>query len=124
MAGVAKRIAEFLSMTAGSREIAKALMLLILFSSGCGTSMAADQTLAASRLPRDVRAFMERRDECDHFRGEDSPDADRRAEISLELQRLCTGSDAELARLKRTYAKNKSVQRSLDGYEINIETGN
>lgn len=67
---------------------------------------------------------MERRDGCDHFRGEDSPDAERRAQIDRELQRLCTGTDADLARLKRIYAGNQTVQRSLDEYEINIETGN
>ncbi|WP_416068365.1 hypothetical protein ACK9YZ_27450 [Rhizobium sp. ZK1] len=47
-----------------------------------------------------------------------------RAQIDRELQRLCIGTDAELARLNRIYAGNKAVQQSLDDYEVNIETGN
>jgi hypothetical protein len=75
----------------------------------------------ASTLPPDVTAFMTRRNECDHYRGEDSPDPTRRAQIDAELTRLCTGSDRELARLKRKHARNAAVLRALDVYQLRIE---
>lgn len=76
---------------------------------------------ATSALPADVSAFIVRRNECDHYRGEDSPDPGRRAEIDAELTRLCTGSDRQLAGLKRKHARNPAVLRALDVYELRIE---
>lgn len=101
-----------------NHTVAKALLLLVVAGSNCLPALGAD------KVPADVQAFMERRDGCDHFRGEDSPDADRRAQIDAELQRLCTGTDAELAGLKRAYAGDPNVQHLLDDYETDIETGN
>ncbi|MBB4010055.1 hypothetical protein [Allorhizobium taibaishanense] len=72
-------------------------------------------------LPQEVRAFISRRDNCDHFRGEASDDANRRAEIDRELRRLCSGSDAELARLMRRYAGNKVILDLLNQYDPDIE---
>ncbi|MBB3310454.1 hypothetical protein FHT78_002197 [Rhizobium sp. BK196] len=113
----------FLNLMIVRRVIAKGLLLLAFSSSCCGPSLAADGKADVSKLPEDVRAFMERRNGCDHYRGEDSSDAERRTQIDRELQRLCIGTDAELARLKRVYAGNKAVQHTLDDYEVDIETG-
>ena len=111
-------------MTSRKREITKGLLLLVLTGLSCGPALSAASNSASPAVPEDVRAFTERRDGCDHFRGEDSPDAERRAQIDAALRELCTGTDAELARLKRAYAGNPDVQHLLDGYEITIETGN
>ncbi|MCZ4071534.1 hypothetical protein [Agrobacterium sp. LMR679] len=72
-------------------------------------------------LPDDVSAFVSRRDGCDHFRGEEATDRDRRAQIEEALSRLCRGSDADLARLKRQYSGNKAVMTILERYEPDIE---
>ncbi|AGB75085.1 hypothetical protein RTCIAT899_PC06465 (plasmid) [Rhizobium tropici CIAT 899] len=72
-------------------------------------------------LPAEVEAFIIRRNDCDHFRGEASPDASRQAQIDRELRRLCTGTDVALARLLKRYAKNAKVQGALADYERNIE---
>jgi len=72
-------------------------------------------------LPREVRAYVARRDDCDHFRGEASPDEQRQSEIDAETLRLCRGSDAQLARLKRKYARNRAVQHALADYDPRIE---
>ncbi|NLS18662.1 hypothetical protein HGP16_19105 [Rhizobium sp. P40RR-XXII] len=72
-------------------------------------------------LPAEVEAFVTRRNDCDHFRGEASPDAGRQAQIDKEVRRLCTGTDAALARLLKRYAKNAAVQGALADYESNIE---
>jgi hypothetical protein len=72
-------------------------------------------------LPDDVSAFVTRRDGCDHFRGEEATDSDRRAQIEEALNRLCRGSDAGLARLKRQYSGNKAVMTVLERYDPDIE---
>lgn len=40
----------------------------------------------AQDLPADVRAFLERRLECDHWRGEEPYDPERAAEINANVQ--------------------------------------
>lgn len=79
--------------------------------------------VAAERLPDDVRRFIERREGCDHFRGElpDSPDQQRMKEVNRELQRLCAGSDRKLAQLKKKYVGNPSVLIRLNEFDLNIE---
>ena len=76
---------------------------------------------APQTLPRDVRAYVARRNDCDHFRGEASPDETRQAEIDAETLRLCKGSDRQLARLKRKYTRNRAVQHALADYDPRIE---
>lgn len=77
--------------------------------------------LTPQTLPREVRAYVARRDTCDHYRGEDSPDEARQKEIEAATIRFCTGADRQLARLKRIHARNRAVQRRLDRYDPRIE---
>ena len=72
-------------------------------------------------LPDDAARFIERRDLCDHFRGEDAYDEERRLFLEKSLREFCTGTDRELARLKGIYRENGPVIRKLDTYEENIE---
>lgn len=78
-------------------------------------------------LPREVRAFIERREGCDHFRGEpvpepeDDPEGSRRKQIESALAKLCTGTDAELARLRARYRKDAAVTAALADFEDDIE---
>ncbi|WP_144634311.1 hypothetical protein [Bordetella genomosp. 13] len=72
-------------------------------------------------LPGDVRTFIERRERCDHFRGEDPTDDKRFEEISAALDRYCTGTDAELKKLKAAYKGDAAVQKALSAYEPDIE---
>jgi len=74
----------------------------------------------AAELPRDVAAFVARRDRCDHFRGEESDDPARRRTILRGLE-ACRGTDAELARLKRRHAGDRDVRARLDRYEPEVE---
>ena len=68
-------------------------------------------------LPLPVRRFIERRDGCDHWRGEDSPDPARRRQIDRALRKECTGTDRELDRLRRLYRRNPAVLKALNDYE-------
>jgi hypothetical protein len=72
-------------------------------------------------VPADVAAFRERRDECDHFRGEDPYDEERAAFLSEALERTCTGTDAELKALRARYAGDPRVFAMLAEYEDEAE---
>lgn len=72
-------------------------------------------------FPYEVTSFMVDRDSCDHFRGEEPYDGERRAFLAQNIAELCTGTDAKLAMLRRRYAGNASVIAALRGYEDRIE---
>lgn len=76
------------------------------------------------KLAGDVEKFKERRDLCDHFRGEDQYDEDRGKFLEENLKKYCTGTDKELASLKAKYKNNKTVMKVLEKYEEKIEAGN
>lgn len=82
----------------------------------------------AGNLPSDVRAFIDKRDGCDHFRGEpwdpgDDPLVKDRREFILEnINKLCTGTDKQLTELREKYRNNSAVIERLRQYEDNIES--
>ncbi|WP_093001623.1 hypothetical protein [Rhizobium sp. NFR07] len=83
--------------------------------------LSAGVTLAAD-LPVDVAAFVEERQQCDHFRGEEAYDEARAAEINKALDRYCSGTDARLAKLKAKYSKGPATAvTALDEFEDRIE---
>ena len=75
------------------------------------------------KLPPDVGRFIERRDACDHFRGEvaDPPDRGRMQELAEGFARFCTGTDNELAGLRQRYASDAGVMSRLSGYDEHVE---
>lgn len=75
----------------------------------------------AAEHPTDLRRFLERREECDHWRGEAGYDKARQADIDRGVCRTCTGTDAELARLRKKYRANPGVMDLLDELEDRIE---
>lgn len=77
----------------------------------------------ASRFPHDVSEFLANREACDHFRGEviDPPDAELKKERNDNIARYCTGTDRQLIRLKKKYAKRRDVMKELNGLESQIE---
>lgn len=95
--------------------------VLLLIASACASGEQGRRGDGASALPREVVEFVERRDRCDHFRGEEPYDADRAREIAAALTKSCRGTDAELARLKARYAGAPEVVAALAGYEDRIE---
>lgn len=84
------------------------------------TREAGDTTRPAS-LRADVVAFRQRRDECDHFRGEEPYDAERAAFLHAALARTCKGTDAELAGLRKRYARDRAALRALVDYDPNVD---
>nr|WP_218036477.1 hypothetical protein [Sphingobium sp. EM0848] len=72
-------------------------------------------------FPEEVTRYMVDRDSCDHFRGEEAYDMERRAFLQENIVELCTGTDARLARLRERYAQDPAVMAALSGYEDRIE---
>jgi len=98
------------------RVLVKAVLVMLCV--GAGSAIAAEP-----RLPSDVAKFVEKREGCDHFRGEmpDPSERQRMKEVERELRKLCTGTDKKLADLKRKYAKNRAVLERLNEFEERIE---
>lgn len=76
---------------------------------------------AAQPLPADVRVFVDRREQCEHWRGEYSEDEARIAEINAKACAACLGTDAQLARLRKKYAADAGAKAALAKYEAKIE---
>lgn len=78
---------------------------------------------AAETFPRDVRHFVDKREGCDHMRGEipDPSEKRRMKEVNREIRKLCTGTDRELRKLKRKYVADAAVIHVLSEYEPDIE---
>jgi len=79
--------------------------------------------LGQESFPRDVQRFVDRREGCDHMRGEipEPSEKQRMKEVSREIRKLCTGTDKELVQLKRKYATNSTVMQVLNQFEPDIE---
>jgi hypothetical protein len=85
--------------------------------------MSALPALAGAPLPRDVQKFVDRREGCDHMRGElpDPAEKRRMKEVNREIENLCRGTDIQLAQLKKKYASNAAVMQRLNEFEDGIE---
>lgn len=83
--------------------IATALMLL----AGCDA--------APPTVQQDVRDFLQRRTDCNHWAGEEGYDAARKAEINANYTKLrCAVLDADEQELKRRYGGNPALIKVLD----------
>ena len=71
----------------------------------------------------DLATFLERRAVCDHFRGEipDPPAEERMREVLQKQTEYCTGTDAQLALLKKRWRDDPAVMKQLDELEPQIE---
>ncbi len=64
-------------------------------------------------LPKDVRAYLERREACEHWRGEEGYDAARRREIEAAVCETCPNLLSTWVRLMRTYEARPEVREAL-----------
>ncbi|MCF6190320.1 MAG: hypothetical protein L3J51_07570 [Cocleimonas sp.] len=74
-----------------------------------------------TNIPADVYYFIERRDGCDHFRGEPMYSEERKEDILKNMKELCEGSDEALSKMRHKHKDNKFVQKLLSVYDANIE---
>lgn len=110
---------------ANPRRARWAALVSVVSLVGCGAPAVGNASPATSgkagALPADVRTFKARRDDCDHYRGEASPDPGRARYLDRKLEQTCTGTDAALAALRQLYARNAVVTAALNDYEDTIE---
>lgn len=76
---------------------------------------------AEQELPKEVSTFLEERESCDHWRGEEGYDKERRAEIDWSICQSCPGTDSKLALLKKKYRADKATMDKLAELEPRIE---
>ena len=86
----------------------------------CGLFLTCSAT-AQTRFPAEVERFIDRRDKCDHFRGEEPYDEERGEFLHRRMVEFCNGTDKQLAELKQKYQGNKAVTERLNRYEPFIE---
>jgi hypothetical protein len=70
---------------------------------------------AVRAAPRQVRAFLERREECDHWAGEEPYDKARARQIDRASRRLrCGRIEADEQAIRRAYASRSDLIHLLD----------
>lgn len=77
---------------------------------------------AEQKLPKDVSTFLEERESCDHWRGEEGYDKERRTEIDWSICQSCPGTDSKLALLRKKYLANRATIDKLSQLELKIES--
>lgn len=73
--------------------------------------------LYTGELPNDAGAFAKRREECEHFLGEEPYDAERKAYLDKAVGQTCGGSNRQLRQLRAKYRNDAAVLYALSGYE-------
>lgn len=70
---------------------------------------------ALADTPRDVARYIDRREGCNHWAGEEGYDAARRAEIDKAIADLrCTALDRDERALRRRYRNNPEALRRIE----------
>lgn len=73
--------------------------------------------LYTDELPDDAAAFAKRREECEHFLGEEPYDAERKEYLNKAVRESCGGSNRQLRELRAKYRSDAPVLYALSGYE-------
>ena len=101
--------------SAAMRIISIAIALLLL--AGCDRKPAPPPPRPAASTPaspQEVRDFLQRRTDCQHWAGEEGYDAARRAEINAAYVKLrCATLAADEAALKARYSGNAAASQML-----------
>jgi hypothetical protein len=75
----------------------------------------------AADVPKEMTKFIQRRESCDRWRGEDGYNKERQANINRAICQACTGTDTELKRLKRKFKDRPDLQAKLNNFDPQIE---
>jgi hypothetical protein len=97
--------------------VASTILIPLLLVNSCDRQ----NEIARNEMPEEVEQFQKERNLCDHFRGEDGYDQERRKFLHEQMEIYCTGSDDKLSRLRLKYQNDKAVLNSLKNYEDRIE---
>lgn len=95
-------------------------LIAVLLLSACVTPQEPTGTPRApntSEYPADVQKFIDDREGCEHFIGEEAYDEERRVFLEKNINELCTGTDEKLEALRAKYKDNKKVILRLSAFE-------
>jgi hypothetical protein len=68
----------------------------------------------AAAIPHDAARYLDRREGCNHWAGEEGYDAARRAQINKAIDELrCTALDRDERVLRHRYRHNRAVLRQI-----------
>ena len=109
-------------MTKAGRKIRLAVLATVLtLDLSIAPSSSSFGATGKRVIPDDVHAFVTRRVECDHLRGEDPYNEKRAKQLDKLLVRACRGTDAELGRLRSRYRHVRSIISMLKPYDAQVE---
>lgn len=113
------------SATSGEATAAQAAQAANAASADTAPTVMAAATQNASNaqaaLPDEIAKFVERRDGCEHFVGEEGYDAERTAFLTKNIVELCTGSKKQLIALRQKYKANPVVSAALQKYDVELD---
>ena len=72
-------------------------------------------------IVEEARAFIINRQGCDHFRGEPGYNEERQKFLNMQIEKLCTGTDKQLAQLRSRYVNSPETIKALADFEDCIE---
>ncbi len=110
-------------------KITAIITLLTVMLSACASAQMGTAWTDNFNQPRDpqiaeeARSFIIKRQGCDHFRGEPAYDGKRLEFLTQQIKELCTGSDAELRRLRAKFSDQPDTIEALLEFEDCIEFG-
>ncbi|HEY9218228.1 MAG TPA: hypothetical protein VIO94_09270 [Phenylobacterium sp.] len=91
------------------------LFAAVLILAQLSTAEDADLDGRLKAAPSDVRSFVARRADCDHWTGEEPYDAERRAEIEAAIADLrCARIEQDEAVLRAHYRERPDILQLLD----------
>ncbi len=95
------------------------LLTCTLLMAGC--SHIDGYTSRHDGLPRDVASFLDRRSACGDF-SEDASFGDGDDFMASQSAMYCSGTDAELKKLRQKYAARADVIAALDRLEADLQS--
>ncbi len=79
------------------------------------TSYHRDLSALTRNMPDDVREFIDRRAQCNHWNGEEPYDTERSAQIAAAESSLrCLAVEPDEKVLRQRYGRNRDILKALD----------
>ena len=83
-------------------------------------ALACAPVFAAPALPDEIKTFIEQRESCEHFLGEEGYDQERKNLLGTQTTKYCAGTDERLAQLRAKYSKNPAASKALKHFDSKL----
>jgi hypothetical protein len=106
------------SLVTGCQRMKRVVVVLTALaqaSPACADKFHDDLQKLTTGLPKDVRAFIERRAECNHWQGEEAHDRPRAREIDRAIKQLkCDSIARDDTTMRARYADKPDIIKAMD----------